>query len=277
MANSNLHKARKIKNDEFYTQLSDIEREVWNYKDHFKNKIVFLNCDDPEESNFWKYFEMNFQSFKLKKLIATHYNPNRPGYKLEILEDGNIVKTNLKQNGDFRSEESADILAEVDIVVTNPPFSLFRDFVAQLIEYGKKFLVVGSLNAITYKDIFRLIKDDELWLGVNNLKEFRQPDGTFKKFGNINWYTNLDHRKRQEDFILHKKYSPKEHVKYDDYDIINVDRAVNIPDNYYEPIGVPISFLAKVNPNQFKVVDLIGPTMNGEKKYKRLIIQRVRG
>ena len=147
--NKNLHTAKKEKNDEFYTMLSDIEKELWNYKEHFKDKIIFCNCDDPEESNFWKYFSLNFEFLGLKKLVSTHFHTDRQTYKLEMFSKDNVVKTMLKQNGDFRSDECVEILKECDIVVTNPPFSLFREYVGLLEEYGKKYLVIGSMNAIT--------------------------------------------------------------------------------------------------------------------------------
>jgi len=206
--NTNLGKAKKTKNDEFYTQLSDIEKELWYYKEHFKWKTVFLNCDDPEESNFFKYFVLNFDYLWLKKIISTHYHSERPTYKLEV--DKNIVvnwqidlslakKIPLKQNGDFRSPECLEILEkEADIVVTNPPFSLFREYVAQLIEYNKQIVIIGNKNAITYKEIFKLIKENKIWLGYTAPKEFIQPNWIIKKFGNIKRFTNLDTKKRQE-------------------------------------------------------------------------------
>ncbi len=214
MKNSNLHKAKTEKNDEFYTQLSDIEKELKHYKEHFKGKVIFCNCDDPEWSNFWKYFELNFDFLGLKKLVSTHFEKDKGSYKLEIIGDINgdgkvtnkdIIRTPLKQNGDFRSDESIEILKECDIVVTNPPFSLFRDFISLLVEYDKKFIVVGSMNAITYKECFKLIKENRMWLGMNYIKEFVKPDGTTQKFGNINWFTNLEHEKRNEEQMEREK------------------------------------------------------------------------
>lgn len=256
--NTNLHDAKKAKKDEFFTQISDIEKELNNYKDYLNGKIIFCNCDDPEESDFWKYFALNFEILGLKKLVSTHYEIDKPSYKLEIIKDAHkkIVKTTLKQNGDFRSSECIEILKEADIIVTNPPFSLFREYMAQLIEYDKQFLIIGSLNAITYKEIFKLIKDNQLWLGQSYPKEFIQPDGTKKKFGNILWYTNIDYTKRYENIILSKQYTPKEYPKYDNYDAINVDKVNHIPRDYTGHIGVPITFLTKYNPEQFEIIAL---------------------
>jgi hypothetical protein len=226
---SNLKKAKTNKKDEFYTQLADIERELGHYKNHFKDKIVFCNCDDPKESNFFKYFALNFEYLGIKKLVTTHFEKDKPSYKLEVIEDINndgviniedAVKTKLKQNGDFRSPEAIEILQEADIVVTNPPFSLFRDYIAQLIDYNKKFIIVGSINAITYKEIFKLIKEDKLWLGYG----FKGGNAYFStiyetngfasgvynketglvKFRNVGWFTNLDIEKRHEDLILYE-------------------------------------------------------------------------
>lgn len=277
----NLRDAKKNKNDEFYTQLVDIEKELKHYKNHFKDKVVYLNCDDPTESNFWKYFALNFEFLGLKKLIATHYHNENPTYKLELFEYyKEPVKTNLQQNGDFRSDESIELLKESDIVVTNPPFSLFREYIAQLVEYDKKFIVIGSMNAITYKECFKLIKENKIWLGNNAVKEFMQPNGEMKKFGNILWYTNLTHEKRNETIILWKEYNEKDYPKYDNYDAINVDKVNEIPKDYEGEMGVPITFLGKFNPKQFEIVkfrkgddnkDLI---INGKTPYFRMIIRR---
>ena len=196
-----------------------------------------------------------------------------------------IIKTPLKGNGDFRSPESIEILEECDIVVTNPPFSLFREYVAQLIEYDKEFLIVGSMNAITYKEIFPLIKDNELWLGVNNLKEFLQPDGTTKSFGNINWYTNMDHKKRNEEIVLTKKYYKEDYPTYDNYNAIEVGKVVDIPKDYDKEMGVPISFLSRYNPKQFEIINMStmsGKSANywtfidGKAKYSRVMIKKVK-
>lgn len=261
--NLNLRKANKAKNDEFYTQLSDIEKELWHYKEHFKWKTIFCNCDDPEESNFWKYFELNFEYLWIKKLVSTHYEDEKPSYKLEIIWDRNkdwkinkldIVRTPLKQNWDFRSPECIDILKVSDIVVTNPPFSLFREYVAQLIEYDKKFLIIWNQNAITYKEIFKLIKDNKIWLWYTFPKEFKEANWNMKKFWNISWYTNLEIQKRHEDLILYKSYNEKEYIKYDNYDWINVDKVKEIPFDYYWNIWVPITFLNNYNPEQFEII-----------------------
>ncbi len=286
--NSNLHAAKTAKNDEFYTQLSDIENELQHYKDHFNGKVVFLNCDDPEESNFWRYFELNFEFLGLKKLIATHFHTDRQTYKLEIIGDINgdgkvnkadIIKTVLTGNGDFRSPESIEILKECDIVVTNPPFSLFREFIAQLIEYDKKFLVVGTLNMIGYKENFAHILNNKLWLGTTTPKQFTQPDGTIKKFGNIVWFTNLEHKKRNEEIILYKEYNGVDFPKYDNFDGINVNKVNNIPINYKDIVGVPLTFMNNFNPNQFEIVgfrkgdDGKDLRVNGEDMFSRILIK----
>jgi len=256
MKNSNLHKAKTEKNDEFYTQLSDIEKELKHYKEHFKGKVVFCNCDDPEWSNFWKYFELNFDFLGLKKLVSTHFEKDKGSYKLEIIGDINgdgkvtnkdIIRTPLKQNGDFRSEEA-------DIVVTNPPFSLFRDYISLLAEHNKKFIVVGNMNAITNKECFKLIKENRMWLGMNYIKEFLKPDGTIQKFGNINWFTNLEHKKRNEELILYRIYNETDYPTYENFDAINVNKVKDIPVDYFGVMGVPVSFLDKFNPNQFEII-----------------------
>lgn len=247
-----MHAAKKNQNDEFYTQLADIENEVMRYKDQFKGKVVFCNCDDPAQSNFWKFFELNFDNFGLKKLMSTHFDENQQSYKLEIIGDldgdgkvtsKDIVKTPLKQNGDFRSNECVELLKEADIVCTNPPFSLFREYIEQLIKYKKKFLVIGNTNAITYKETFKLIKDGKVYLGLTYPKEFVQPDKTIKKFGNIGWFTNLEIKKKPNIPILIKKYNPKDYPQYDNYSAINVNKVKDIPYNYQGVMGVPITIL----------------------------------
>lgn len=260
-ANANLHKAKDAKNDEFYTQLTDVAKELMHYKAHFKDKIVFHNCDDPTWSAFWKYFHLNFAELGLKKLISTHYDREEATYKMEYTggNDNDIevgVKTPLEGNGDFRNQECLDLLDECDIVVTNPPFSLFREYVAVLMEHEKKFLIIGNKNAITYKEFFPLLKDDEVWIGCTNVKEFLQPDGSIKKFGNIGWFTNLDVAKRHEKLILWKKYTPEEYPRYDNYDAINVNKVSEIPCDYDGVMGVPITFLDKYNPEQFEVIGM---------------------
>ena len=240
MANENLHKAKEAKNDEFYTQLNDVSEELRHYKEHFKNKIIFCNCDDPTWSAFWRYFHLNFDHLGLKKLISTHYDREKPTYKMEYTggDDNNVeagVITPLEGNGDFRNQECIDLLKEADIVVTNPPFSIAReDFIPQLFEHKKKFLIIGDLNWVTYKIIFPLLKNNEMWMGYSAVKEFLQPDGTIKKFGNKLWFTNLDIKKRHEKLILWKNYTPAEFPQYDNYDAINVDKVSNIPCDYCE-------------------------------------------
>ena len=260
--NSNLHAAKAAKNDEFYTQITDIEKELSNYKDFFKGKVVYCNCDDARESNFFKYFSKNFEFLGLKKLITTGYKAEGKGVVLVYegdknsnhkVEDNEIVVRELEGSGDFRSEECVEFLKEADVVVTNPPFSLFREYIKQLMDYGKKFLVIGSMNAITYKEIFPYIKDNELWLGNQNVKEFRSPNGEIKKFGNILWYTNIQHKKRNTPLDLYKRYS-NEYPKYDNYDAIEVSKVSDIPMDYNGVMGVPITFLDKYCPEQFEII-----------------------
>lgn len=265
--NSNLHSAKKVKNDEFYTQLTDIEKELKHYKEHFRDKVVFCNCDDPEESNFWLYFSQNFEHLGLKKLVSTHFARDKPSYKLEITcdrnEDGKVngldkVKTPLRQNGDFRSPECMEILKESDIVVTNPPFSLFREYLSLLIEMNKKFLIIGNNNAVTYKDVFALIKDNKVWMGISPRgMDFVQADGTMKNV-NANWYTNLHHIKRSEEITLFKRYHENKdyYPKYDNYDAININNVKDIPMDYDGWMGVPVTFVERYNPSQFEIVGI---------------------
>ena len=261
--NNNLHKAKTAKNDEFYTQLTDIEKELKHYKAHFKGKTIFCNCDDPKQSNFWKYFHLNFNHFGLKKLIATHFHETEPTYKIEYTgeDDNNCdigVVTNLEANGDFRSPECIALLQEADIVVTNPPFSLFREYIAQLIDYDKKFIVIGNKNSITYKEFFPLLKDNQVWIGFNSPAEFKTPDGTTNKINGLSrWFTNLDIIKRHEFLDLIEKYTPEKYPKYDNYDAINVDKVLDIPVDYDGVMGVPITFLDKYNPEQFEILGIL--------------------
>ena len=291
--NENLHKAKKEKNDEFYTQLCDIENELKHYKEHFRGKTVLCNCDDPRISNFFHYFSYNFEHLGLKKLITTCYknqdmelfsrHNQEPAIYLEY--DGNqhggtVPKVEeigvkwFKGDGDFRSQECVELLKQADIVVTNPPFSLFREYVSQLVEYDKKFLIIGNQNSITYKEIFKLIKEDKLWLGVSihsGDREFMVPQdypltatgNRIDELGNkyirvkgISWFTNLDHNKRHEDLILYKKYNKEEFPHYDNYDAINVDKTKDIPMDWAGAMGVPITFLHKYNPEQFEILGL---------------------
>ena len=306
-----LQQAKKNKKDEFYTQLTDIEKELGHYKEHFKNKIIFCNCDDPKESNFFKYFALNFKHLGLRKLITTHYT-NRRGnsYKLEIIEDINndgridlndAVKTPLQGDGDFRSDECIEILKEADIIVTNPPFSLFREYVGQLIDFEKSFIIVGHQNALSYKEIFKLIKENKLWLGygfkggaghfINKYYEDYATAGNHKdgmiRVSGVNWFTNLDIKKRHEDLILYKQYTPEEYPKYDNFDAINVDKTKEIPMDYDGYMGVPITFMDKYNPEQFEIIGQMAttkvdefnfgyPYINGTKKYARILIQNKR-
>jgi hypothetical protein len=279
--NSNLHSAKRAKNDEFYTQLSDIEKEMKHYKDFFKGKVVYCNCDDARESNFFKYFSLNFEFLGLKKLITTGYKENGKGVVLiyegdkngnRVVEDSEIIVRELEGNGDFRSEECIEFLKECDVVVTNPPFSLFREYVAQLMEYGKKFLIVGNGNAVTYKEIFPYIKNNELWIGaskgIGGKFSFIVPNDYDNKFvyeengvrlGQVNsacWFTNIPHTKRNTPLDLYKKYSADEYPKYDNYDAIE-SKTAEIPMDYEGVMGVPITFLDKYCPTQFEIVGIM--------------------
>lgn len=358
MGNSQLSAAKKAKNDEFYTRMTDIEHELVHYRDHFKGKVVLCNCDDPFESNFFKYFALNFNPLGLKKLIATcysgspiaggEYQPSlfdddvdentgrhRRAYKAvvnvfrdttgdggldmddirNLLDSGENELTELHGDGiygagDFRSKECLELLDEADIVVTNPPFSLFREYVATLMEHGKKFVIVGNQNAITYKEAFPLLRDDRLWLGYNKVKEFVVPSadhpergnivtdgkgGLIAKFGNICWYTNLDIKKRHEDLLLYRRYKEDQsrYPHYDNYDAIEVSKVKDIPEDYWGVMGVPITFMDSYNPEQFEIIGcsesegrgfsnglwnpesgIAQPTIGGRKVYKRLFIRR---
>ena len=351
-SNKDLNKANKAKKDEFYTMLADIEVELKHYRKHFKGKTVLCNCDDPFESNFFKYFAMNFNYLGLKKLIATCYQgspvlgeefeqlsmfeldgetPKRHPYKIEITEvidsngDGAVDLTDVEYllrnrknaltlltgDGDFRSDECVEILKEADIVVTNPPFSLFREFVAQLVEYGKQFLIIGNVNAITYKEIFPLVKDNKLWMGYSihsGDREFRVPDdypleaagyridGQGRKYirvKGVRWYTNIDYIERHTDLDLWRTYSEDAYPFFDNYRAIEVGATADIPEDYTGIMGVPITFLDKYNPDQFEILGctesegkgfscgiwieeskVAQPLVNGERKYKRIFIRR---
>ena len=295
MANKNLNAAKTAKKDEFYTQLTDIERELQHYWPHFRDKVVLCNCDDPYESNFFKYFALRFNQLGLKKLICTCYNgspvqgnelllhfdgfdaePTKIAYKVEITEvkdlngdgavdlsdvryllqnDKNVLST-LK-TGDFRDPECIELLKQADIVVTNPPFSLFREYVAQLIKYEKKFLIIGPLNALHYKEIFPIIKNNGIWLGINNgAKEYTKPDNSIQKMGNTGWYTNLDHNKRHEYLDLVCRYSIEEYPSYDNFDAIDVGKVQDIPFDYSGIMGVPDTILGQLNPEQFEIIGM---------------------
>ncbi|MCQ2069226.1 MAG: adenine-specific methyltransferase EcoRI family protein [Bacteroidaceae bacterium] len=314
--NLNLHAASKAKKDEFYTQLVDIENELKHYKDHFKGKVVLCNCDDPRVSNFFHYFSYNFERLGLKKLITTCYkNQNRDLFSqndseraiwLEYYGDhnGNRVPDpeeigihHFNGDGDFRSAECIELLKEADIVVTNPPFSLFREYVAQLIKYKKRFVIIGHQNAITYKEIFPLIKENKIWLGygfkggaahfyskyedVATAGDHRE--GMIRVSGVI-WFTNLEIQKRHEDLILYKHYSPEEYPTYENYDAINVDKTSDVPMDYNGVMGVPITFLDKYNPEQFDIIGLgianlglecgVHPYKPEHKKYRKEVQKR---
>ena len=263
--NANLHKAKDAKNDEFYTKLTDVEKELMHYKAHFKDKIVLCNCDDPNWSAFWKYFHLNFAELGLKKLISTHYDIEEATYKMEYTggDDNDIevgVKTPLEGNGDFRNKECLDLLDECDIVVTNPPFSLFREYVAVLMEHEKKFLIIGNRNAITYKEFFPYIKENRVWIGYTAPSEFKTPDGnvTKKVNGLCRWFTNLYVAKCNEKLILWKNYTPEEYPRFDELpDVINIDKVQNIPVDFDGLMAVPITFLDKYNKEQFEIIDAL--------------------
>ncbi len=319
--NKTLHIAKSSKKDEFYTQLSDIKSELKHYKKHFKNKVVFCNCDDPRVSNFFHYFSYNFENLGLKKLITTCYkNQETDLFSQEKSEDavfleytgdknGNNIPDAeeigvkpLNGDGDFRSKECIDLLKQADIVVTNPPFSLFREYVEQLVKYEKKFLIIGNINAITYKEIFKLIKENKAWLGINmgrGISGFIVPEhyelyGTetsIDSFGNriispnnCLWLTNLDTFKRHEDIVLTKTYYGNEnnYPTFDNYDAINVNKTQDIPKDYEGIMGVPITFLHKYNPEQFELIkfrkgnDEKDLSINGKCPYFRILIKNKR-
>ncbi|MEK6882899.1 MAG: adenine-specific methyltransferase EcoRI family protein [Nanoarchaeota archaeon] len=334
MARKLLDNAKKSKKDEFYTQLSDIEKELRHYKSQFKNKVVYCNADDPYESNFFRFFAANFNNFQLKKLIATCYSGSpivgsqlplfdikglksngKESFKIEInkVEDSNndgsidmsdvewLLKHNentvtpLKQGGDFRSKECIDLLKQSDIVCTNPPFSLFREYLAQLIEFNKKFLIIGNTNSLTYKEIFKLFKDNKIRTGYTNFnvgmffvvpndwKQFHHIDEKGNKIARVStscWFTNLDVERHKEFLTLYKRYNSKEYLKYDNYDAINVDKISDIPMDYEGVVGVPITFMDKYNPEQFEIIkfrkgdDDKDLCINGKCPYFRILIRK---
>lgn len=337
MAKKDLEQARDAKKDEFYTRLSDIEKELVHYREYFRDKVVFCNCDDPYESNFFKYFALNFNALGLKKLIATCYDgspiaqqelplfadvnnePQRKAYKVEISEvpdlDGNgttdladvqlllkssnhNVKSELKQNGSFDSPECIELLKEADVVVTNPPFSLYKEFLSLLEKYNKKFIIIGNTNALTYKETFKMFKEDRIRTGYTNFNVgmfFQVPDN-WEKFHHIEngkkiarvstscWFTNLPVSKHNEEIILYKHYVPEEYPKYDNFDAINVNTYTDIPCDYKDAMGVPVTFLDKYNPEQFEIIGQLAssnpefyqfgaPKINGKKVYARVVIR----
>ena len=302
--NSSLSKAQRAKEDEFYTQLADIERELKHYRKHFDGKVVYCNCDDPRVSNFFHFFSYSFERLGLKRLVATCYksqkadlfsqNDSEQAVYLEYEGDKNqnmvpdpteIGMKLLKGDGDFRSEESIGLLQQADVVVTNPPFSLFREYVAQLIEHDKKFVIVGNQNAISYRDIFNLIKDNKIWLGSNSGDmKFRVPKSyapretrfwvdesgqKWRSLGNACWFTNLDIARRHENLILYKKYNPEDYPAYDNYDAIEVSKVADIPMDYDGVMGVPLTFLDKHNPDQFEILGLSGTNYTTTKTYRK--------
>lgn len=297
--NNNLTQAKKVKDDEFYTKRHDIEMELRHYEKHFKDKVVYLNCDDPERSEFWRYFVRQFNAWGLKGLIATHYDPNKENFtysielnredvdiELNVVPEELIKKTPLESDGDFRSACCIELLKRADIVVTNPPFSLFREYIAQLIEYNKKFLVLGNKNSFTYKDIFPLLKEGKMWIGYTSPKSFIRPDGTEKNMSGLcRWFTNLEIEKRHNHLDLTGNYyNEKEYPHYDNYDAVEVGRVCMIPEDFEGVMGVPITYFDSHNPDDFELVgflnhgsgniyDLAKPIINGKVKYKRLAIR----
>ena len=280
MSNKNLGNAKNARKDEFYTRREDIENELSHYESHFRNKIVYCNCDDPVDSEFWRFFQRNFRAWGLKKLIATHYEPNEKNYSYMLtLGEGSgwtdePEKMPLPCNGDFRSHACIELLKQADIVVTNPPFSLFREYVSQLMEYKKKFVIVGNINAITYKEFFPLLKENKVWVGncFNKTMVFRVPDGYrydekitadmndghhYGKVPSITWFTNLDIPKRHQMIDLRgNRFDPEKYPKYDNYDAVEVSRVDDIPGDYDGVMGVPITFFGRYNPEQFEILGL---------------------
>ncbi|MBQ9558779.1 MAG: adenine-specific methyltransferase EcoRI family protein [Bacteroidaceae bacterium] len=336
MAHKNLNAAKEAKKDEFYTQLVDIENELRHYREHFRDKVVLCNCDDPYESNFFKYFALNFNALGLKKLIATCYNgspvmgdelmldfgdftgePKKIAYKVEISEvkdvngdgvvnladvqyllknDKNVLSL-LQGSGDFRSQECVELLKQADIVCTNPPFSLFREYVAQLIKYDKKFLIIGHQNAIGYKEIFPLIQDSMLWIGYGFKGGVGHFYSTYKdtaaagdhregmiRVSGVQWFTNLETKKRHEELVLFKTYNETEYPKFENYNAINVNKTADIPCDYDGAMGVPITFIDKYNPDQFEIIGLgianlglsvgVKPYKPEHKKYRKEVQRR---
>ena len=321
MANKNLNKAKEAKKDEFYTQLDDINNELKHYREHFRGKTVLCNCDDPRVSNFFTYFAYNFEFLGLKKLITTCYknqnmdlfSQNQSDKAVYLVYEGDkngdhipnadeIGVMPLKGDGDFRSKECIELLKEADIVVTNPPFSLFREYVAQLIEYDKKFLIIGNVNAVKYKELFPLIMNNKIWLGASihsGDRKFWVPndyelnaagcgiDETGRKYirvKGVRWFTNLDYKERHENLILYKHYSPEEYPKFENFDAINIKRTEDIPCDYNGVMGVPITFMDKYNPEQFEILGVgiaglglaagVKPYKPEHKKYRKEIQKR---
>lgn len=246
--------ARNKKNDEFFTQLADIEAEMRFYQDHFRNQVIYCNCDDPAHSQFWQYFKLRFEALDLKGLIATHYD-EKNAVRASMWGSSGYRERPLA-NGDFRSAECVEILRGADIVITNPPFSLWREFMAGLMAHQKKFIIIGPLNAVTYKEVFPLLQADRLWLGNTPVKSFQTPDGGIQRFGNVYWFTNLNHPKRHEPLKTTCPYDPRKYPRYANYDAIEVSRTVDIPCGYSGAMGVPISFLTKYCPEQFEIMGL---------------------
>jgi hypothetical protein len=267
MSNESLIRAKQRRYDEFYTRRIDIEEELQHYTDQLAGKVVYCNCDKPGHSAFFNCFADNYAAFKLKKLIVTYYDPDKPVHATVFTEEGISIQE-LNGNGDFRSDECVQFLKGSDIVITNPPFSLFREFVSMLMQYKKKFLIIGSLNAVTYKEFFPLLANNTVSIGYSRPKAFLNSNGTLEKFGSICWYTNLCIDKRIS-LNLSKKYNPESYPRYLNYDAINVDRVANIPVDYAGVMGVPITFMLQYNPDQFEIVSFRKGNDNEDLVYER--------
>lgn len=294
--NKILKRSRSKKNDAFYTELSDIELELPIHANSFKDKSVYLNCDNPSQSKFWEYFITHFSELGLKKLTATYYNTTGISTVTEVTSNSYRI-TPLKGDGDFRSDECVELLKAADIIVTNPPFSLAREFIDLLTKHNKDFLIISNLNALTYKEVYPYVCKNEMWLGVNRPKVFNTPQGEYQKLGNIVWLTNLEYAQRYTDLNLTETFTTDKYFTFDNYPAINIDRTSDIPVDYKEIMGVPITFLHYWNPEQFEIIDgwnrgnpnatkteyfdskgvrheWTGPTVNKKSKYFRFLIRR---
>lgn len=309
MKNKNLNKACKAKKDEFYTDIADIEKEMQFYSDVFADAVVLCNCDNPKQSNFWRYFHLHFTELHLKKLISVHYSVEQPVYKMEYTGGNDAdctvgVITSLIGNGDFRNAEGIALLQEATIVVTNPPFSLFREYLAQLFEHDKQFIILGNMNAITYKEVFPLIQGNKLWYEpsiTSGDRKFYVPDDyslsaagcgveadgrKYIRVKGVRWFTNIDTKRRHKPLCLTGEYTADKYPKYDGYDAINVNKTSDIPKDYMGIMGVPISFMDKYCPDQFEIIGLDRYTapkavlvggrlaINGKSVYARILIRR---
>lgn len=289
--NTKLCEARRLKRGDFITRLPDIEMELNNYRPHFKGKTILCNCGDDEDSNFYQYFKMNFEVFGLTRLICTTYNPNGRAMKYEVLPGGVTRATELEGNGSYDSKEGLDLIRQADIVVTNPPFPIFKEYLQTLIDYGKSFIIIGSALAISYTKIFPLFLNNKLWWGVSprDSAQFVDPSGKLVKVNSV-WYTNITHRKREEKMVLFREYSERHYPKYDNFNCIKVQKVCDIPCDYDGVMGVPITFVGKFCPEQFEILGLTGipgvenlyedgfkhydrPYLNGQRKSATIFIK----